>query len=83
VAIINETGNSQVAEDYRAVLSQMGYQVLSVQDRPAQGGQGETVISYRKGSQGQVSALARRLPGRRVMNATTEDLPAGAVVTIR
>jgi hypothetical protein len=83
VVVINETGRPHVAEDYRSVLSQMGYRVLSVQDRAPQGGAGETVIAFNGASRGQASALARRLPGRRVMRPTSEDLPAGAVVIVR
>jgi hypothetical protein len=83
VALINETGSPQVAEDYRSVLSQMGYRVVSVQDRPPQGLAKETVISYRGESRGQAQALAQRLPGKRIMQPTSESLPAGAVVIVR
>jgi hypothetical protein len=72
-----------VAEDYRSVLSQMGYTVISTTSRPAMGSSGQTIITYKPENQSQARLLARHLPGQRVLNSTTENLPAGAVVTIR
>jgi hypothetical protein len=81
--IVNETGRPRVGEDYRMVLSQMGYDVVSVSDGAPSGAGGQTVISYAAGQRGQASALARRLPGQRRLVASSSPLPAGAVVYIR
>jgi hypothetical protein len=81
--LINETGRPQVGEDYRLVLSQIGYDVVSVSDRSPSGPLGETTITYQSDSRGQASALARRLPGQRKLLASASPLPAQAVVVIR
>jgi hypothetical protein len=83
VILVNETGRPQVAEDYRTVLSQIGYRVLSVSDRSPSGQGGQTVITYQSGYQSQARALARRLPGPRQLVASSEPLPAEAVIIIR
>jgi hypothetical protein len=70
-----------VGENYQAVLTQMGYQVVGVTNGPSQPS-GQTIISYQSGRQSQAQALARRLPGRVTVQAAA-DLPAQAVVTIR
>ncbi|MDR1050337.1 MAG: LytR C-terminal domain-containing protein [Deltaproteobacteria bacterium] len=83
VVLVNETGRPQVGEDYRQVLSQIGYDVVYVADRVPSGAAGQTVVAYRSGRRGQASALARRLPGKRSLVAGSEQLPAEAVVVIR
>jgi hypothetical protein len=83
VVLINETGRPQVGEDYRIVLSQIGYNIIYVSERNPSGNLGETVIAYQSGRQSQASALARRLPGPRKLVASTTPLPAEAVVVIR
>jgi hypothetical protein len=83
VMVVNETGNPSVGEDYRMVLSRMGYRVVSVTSRGPSGTGGQTVITYQSGRQGQAKALARRLPGPRQLVASREALPAEAVVIIR
>jgi hypothetical protein len=82
--LVNETGRPGVADDYMAVLTQMGYQVVGVTNGFAQtAGAGGTVISYRPDSLAQAQALARRLPGKKEIVKGESSLPAGAVVTIR
>jgi hypothetical protein len=83
VMVVNETGRPQVGEDYRLVLSRMGYKVVSVTERSPSGQGGGTVIAYRSGRQSQARALARRLPGPRQLEPSREALPAEAVVVIR
>jgi hypothetical protein len=83
VVVINETGRPKVGEDYRAVLSQIGYRVLSVSEGAPGGQPGQTIITYQSGRQGQARALARRLPGPRHLVASSAPLPAEAVVVIR
>ncbi|MDR1110903.1 MAG: LytR C-terminal domain-containing protein [Deltaproteobacteria bacterium] len=83
LALVNETGRPQVGEDYRAVLSQIGYRIVSVSDRQPSGNAGQTVIAFAAGRQAQARALARRLPGTRQLVASQEPLPADAVVIIR
>jgi hypothetical protein len=83
VILVNETGRANVGEDYRMVLSRMGYQVVSVTERGPSGAGGQTVITYQSGQQSQARALARRLPGPRQLVASREPLPAQAVIVIR
>ncbi|MDR1656073.1 MAG: LytR C-terminal domain-containing protein [Deltaproteobacteria bacterium] len=83
VMLINETGRSQVGEDYRSVLSQMGYTVVAVSSRNPSGGAGQTEIAYRPDQRGQVQLLSRHLPGHKILNPTDQNLPAGALVIIR
>jgi hypothetical protein len=83
VILVNETGRSQVGEDYRLVLSRIGYNVLAVSERGLSGNSGQTVITYQSGRQGQARSLARRLPGPRRLEASSGPLPAEAVVIIR
>ncbi|MDR1308722.1 MAG: LytR C-terminal domain-containing protein, partial [Deltaproteobacteria bacterium] len=78
LALVNETGRPQVGEDYRAVLSQIGYRIVSVSDRQPSGTAGQTVIAFAAGRQAQARALARRLPGTRQLVASQEPLPADA-----
>ena len=66
--IINETGNDQVGELYRSVLAKIGYNVVSVGNRPPGGGQtGRTVINYRPGMKTKARTVARHLPGQKVL----------------
>jgi hypothetical protein len=81
--LVNETGRPQVGEDYRVVLSQIGYNIVSVSERSPSGNAGTTVITFQPGRQGQASALARRLPGNRQLVASSSPIPAEAVVIIR
>jgi hypothetical protein len=67
LTIINETGQPRIGEQYRSVLTQMGYRVLSVGNGPASGGSGQTVIKYRPGSRAGALAVSRHLPGRKVL----------------
>jgi hypothetical protein len=63
----------------------MGYQILQVTnglDQAGQGGQG-TVITYRPEREAQAKALARRLPGPKVLSRAEGALPADAMVIIR
>ncbi|MDR1545596.1 MAG: LytR C-terminal domain-containing protein [Deltaproteobacteria bacterium] len=83
LALVNETGRPQVGESYRAVLSAMGYQVVSVTQAPAGGAPNQTIVAYRPGRQGQASTLARHLPGALKLRQADGSLPAEAVVTIR
>jgi hypothetical protein len=83
VILVNETGRPQVGEDYRLVLSRMGYQVVSVSERELSGAAGQTVITYQNGRQSQALALARRLPGQRSVVASSVPLQAEAMVIIR
>jgi hypothetical protein len=82
VLVVNETGRPGVGENYLAVLSQMGYQVIGVTNGLSQPS-GQTIITYQPGRQSQAQALARRLPGHKVMVQAAGSLPAGAVVTVR
>jgi hypothetical protein len=82
VFLVNETGQPRVADNYLAVLSQMGYQVVGVTNGTGQP-PGQTVITYQPGRQAQAQALARRLPGQKVVVQAQGPIPAGAVVTIR
>jgi hypothetical protein len=79
--VVNETGRPGVGQNYQAVLSSMGYQVIGVTDGPTQP-TGQTIVSYQSGSQSQARALARRLPGKVILQASG-NLPAAAMVTIR
>jgi pyruvate/2-oxoglutarate dehydrogenase complex dihydrolipoamide acyltransferase (E2) component len=83
VILVNETGRPNVGEDYRMVLSRMGYKVVSVTERGPSGAGGQTVITYQSGQQSQARALARRLPGPRQLVASQDSLPAEAVIVIR
>jgi hypothetical protein len=82
--IVNETGNPAAAENYRAVLSAVGYRVVSVAERPSSApGSRQTVVAFVPGKEAQARALARRLPGYKAVTASREPLPAQAVVIIR
>jgi hypothetical protein len=82
--IVNETGNPAAAENYRSVLSSIGYDVVSIAERPSSApGSRQTVISYEPGKEAQARALARRLPGDKSVTASREPLPAQAIVIIR
>lgn len=66
--IINETGRNQVGQQYRSVLAQMGYKVVSVgEGQPGRGPAGQTVINYRPGLKAKAQAVARHLPGKKVL----------------
>lgn len=66
--IINETGNAQVGENYGSVLRQLGHNVISVGQRePGGGTTGQTVINYRSGLKATAQAVAKQLPGRKVL----------------
>lgn len=66
--IINETGRERVGQQYRSVLAQMGYKVVSVgEGRPGRGPAGQTVINYRPGLKAKAQAVARHLPGKKVL----------------
>jgi hypothetical protein len=81
--LINESGNPGAAEAYGSVLAQIGYKVLSIAQRANTGsGDRKTVITYSPGKEAQARALARRIPGDKVL-AASRDLPAEAVVIIR
>jgi hypothetical protein len=83
VVIINESGSPEAAESYRAVLSSIGYRVLSVSQRQnSSPGNRQTVIAYGPGKESQARALARRIPGEKIM-AKGDGLPADTVVIIR
>jgi hypothetical protein len=82
VALVNETSSPLITEDYRTVLNQMGYKVVSAGQRPPQGPPGETVVAYGAGKRAQAAALARRLPGRRSLMPSS-GIEADAVVVIR
>jgi hypothetical protein len=82
VMVVNETGRPGVGENYRAVLSSMGYRVIGVTDGPSQPG-GQTVIAYQDGRLSQAQALARHLPGQRVVVKGSQGQSAGAVVYVR
>jgi predicted dinucleotide-binding enzyme len=60
----------------------MGYQVVGVSNGIGQPS-GQTIITYQPGRQSQAQALARRLPGQKVVVQAQGSIPAGAVVTIR
>lgn len=67
--IINETGRDRVGQQYRSVLAQMGYKVVSAgEGRPGRGPAGQTVINYRPGLKAQAQAVARHLPGKKVLS---------------
>jgi hypothetical protein len=83
VIVVNETGNPQVGQSYREVLSQMGYSVLGVTDRPPTGNTGQTIVTYQANRRSQASTLARHLPGQRHLVPSRDALPAEAIVTIR
>jgi hypothetical protein len=84
VMIVNESGNPSAAENYRAVLSSVGYEVVSVSERSnSSPGSRQTVVSYMPGKAAQAKALAGRLPGSKAVVASGEILPAEAVVIIR
>lgn len=66
--IINETGRDRVGQQYRSVLAQMGYKVVSVgEGQPGRGAMGQTVINYRPGLKAKAQAVARHLPGKKVL----------------
>jgi hypothetical protein len=82
--IVNETGNPAAAENYRSVLATIGYDVVSIAERPSSApGSRQTVISYEPGREAQARALAGRLPGDKSVTASREPLPAQAIVIIR
>ncbi|MGL4208896.1 MAG: LytR C-terminal domain-containing protein, partial [Candidatus Adiutrix sp.] len=69
LSIINETGNEQITETYRAVLQRMGYIVTSsTTSGPLPGGVlGQTIISYPAGGRPRAQSLAQHLPGRKIL----------------
>jgi hypothetical protein len=83
VILVNETGNPGASESYRQVLSQIGYTVISSSQGPPTSQPGKTTILYQAGQDAQARALANRIPGRTELKASSEPLPAGAIVTIR
>jgi ACT domain-containing protein len=84
VVIIDESGAPGAAESYGAVLSSIGYNVLSVSRRQnSSHGDRKTVIAYAPGKEAQARALARRIPGEKVMAMGGEGLQADTVVIIR
>lgn len=84
VMIVNETGSPAAADNYRAVLASVGYQVVGIAERPSSSpGSRQTVISCVPGKEGQARALARRLPGNKAVSVSREPLPAQAIVIIR
>ncbi len=83
LAIVNGTGQGRVGEQYRSVLSQMGYQVVSVSQASAGSGPaGRTVVSYRPGLKAKAQALARHLPGRTVLVETKKGQASEIVVQL-
>ncbi|MDR2459206.1 MAG: LytR C-terminal domain-containing protein [Deltaproteobacteria bacterium] len=83
VIIVNETGSPGTAENYRAVLSAIGYNVISVIDRANTTGEHKTLITYLPSKESQARALANRLPGAKELRASNDILSAEAVVIIR
>ncbi len=84
LAIVNETGRSEVGDTYRSVLSRMGYRVVSVTaPKKRRGGAGgQTVITYRPGYYSQAQAVARHLPGEKVLVEGAGGAGAGSQITI-
>jgi hypothetical protein len=82
--IVNETGDPSAAQNYGAVLSSIGYDVVSIAERPSSSpGSRQTVVTFEPGKEGQARALANRLPGDKALTASREPLPAQAIVIIR
>ncbi|MDR2946913.1 MAG: LytR C-terminal domain-containing protein, partial [Candidatus Adiutrix sp.] len=75
LAIINETGNPRVGDIYRSVLSRLGHQVVSVAQGAAGGTPGQTVIRYAPGRRAQAQAVARQLPGKKVLTEAGSGTP--------
>lgn len=64
--LINETGNERIGEVYRSVLSKMGYNIISVGNKPSGGtSSGRTVINYNSNAKAKAQAVARHLPGQK------------------
>jgi hypothetical protein len=81
--LVNETGNPQVGEIYRSVLSRLGYTVTTQPPGPAAGGPtGRTVIYYRPGGQARAKAVSRSLPGRKTL-AEAAGGAADIVIVLR
>lgn len=74
--IINETGQSRVGEQYGSVLRKMGFKVSSVANAQKHAGSGQTVITYRPGLKSQAQAVARHLPGQKIL----VEAPKGQVL---
>jgi hypothetical protein len=82
--VINETGRGDIGRRYGQVLGQMGYQVVSVADRePGGGPRGQTVINYRPGQRAQAQAMARHLPGKKVLREVRDAGSSQIMIYIR
>ncbi len=86
LVIVNETGSDRVGQLYSSVLGKIGYKVMSVANRaPGAGQTGQTVIHYRAGQRAKAQAVARHLPGKKVLReaAKGESLGSEVMVYIR
>ncbi len=83
LSLVNETGNPQLLEAYRSVLSQMGYTIVSTETRAsAAAPTGHTIISYRPGLKARANAVARHLPGRKTLMESA-GLPTEIAIFLR
>lgn len=81
--IINETGSDRIGQLYGSVLGKIGYKVVSVADRqPGRGQTGQTVIHYRSGQKARAQAVARHLPGKKVLKEAGKGEVLGAEIMV-
>ena len=72
--IINETGEKGLGEIYRSVLTRVGFKVVSLGiGTNKSGSKGQTIINYRPGHKADAQAVARNLPGRKILIEAKKD----------